>query len=190
MANEDQLRIIQQGVEAWNKWRKENPGIDIVTVDDLEVAQFIYFLLYNPNFRRVIDTMTSKVVLILGRFTDDRKPTLYAVKDELRKRGYVPIIYDFEGSTTRTTEETITLIARLARFVIVDITDPKSVIQEISCITKELPSVPIRPILLARHEPWGMYDHPQRYPWLLPFVQEMRSLHTSRPKCNPLLIRS
>lgn len=145
------------------------PGESVITIDDLEVAQFVYFLLYNSNLRRIIDTMTSKVVLILGRFASDRKPTLDAIKDELRKRGYVPVIFDFEKSAKRTTEETITLIARLARFVIADITDPKSIIQEISCIVKELPSVPIKPILLAgdQHKPWGMYDHIQDYPWLL-----------------------
>ena len=40
-----------------------------VTVDDLEVAQFVYLLLHNEKVRRVIDTITSKVVLILGRFS-------------------------------------------------------------------------------------------------------------------------
>ena len=37
-----------------------------ITVDNLEVAQFIYLLLNNEKIREVIDTITSKVVLILG----------------------------------------------------------------------------------------------------------------------------
>jgi hypothetical protein len=44
-----------------------------VTVDNIEVAQFISLLLHNEKIRDVIDTITSKVVLILGRFTDERK---------------------------------------------------------------------------------------------------------------------
>ncbi len=39
-----------------------------VMVDNIEVAQFIYLLLHNQNIRDVIDTITSKAVLILGRF--------------------------------------------------------------------------------------------------------------------------
>jgi len=43
-----------------------------ITVDNLKVAQFIYLLLSNERVRQVIDTLTSKVVLILGRFTPER----------------------------------------------------------------------------------------------------------------------
>jgi hypothetical protein len=47
-----------------------------ITVDNLEVAQFIYLLLNNERVRHVIETITSKVVLILGRFTPERKAVL------------------------------------------------------------------------------------------------------------------
>ena len=57
-----------------------------ITVDNIEIAQFIYLLLRNEKIRSVIDTITSKVVLILGRFTPERKAVLDALRDELRKR--------------------------------------------------------------------------------------------------------
>src|SRR6516164_2213057 len=47
--------------------RRNEPTI---TVDDIEVAQFIYLMLDNQKIRNVIDTITSKAVLILGRFTE------------------------------------------------------------------------------------------------------------------------
>ena len=50
-----------------------NPSDPVLTVDNLEVAQFIYLLLNNAKIRDVIDTITSKVVLILGRFSAERK---------------------------------------------------------------------------------------------------------------------
>ena len=67
-----------------------------VTVDNIEVAQFISLLLHNEKIRDVIDTITSKVVLILGRFTDERKAVLDALRGELRKRNYQPILFDFD----------------------------------------------------------------------------------------------
>ena len=47
-----------------------------ITVDNIEVAQFIYLLLNNPKIRDVIDTIGKKAVLILGRFTPERKAVL------------------------------------------------------------------------------------------------------------------
>jgi hypothetical protein len=45
-----------------------------ITVDNLAVAQFVYLLLNNKNVRHVIDTITSKVVLILGRSLPSARP--------------------------------------------------------------------------------------------------------------------
>ena len=98
-----------------------------VSVDSIEVAQFIYLMLNNRNIQRVIDTITSKVVLILGRFTDERKVVLDALREELRKRDFLPILFDFNVPATRDITETISLLARMARFVVADITDAKSI---------------------------------------------------------------
>src|SRR5262249_48152474 len=120
-----------------------------ITVDNVEVAQFIYLMLHNQKIRDVIDTITSKAVLILGRFTDERKAVLDALREELRHRNYLPILFDFEKPRTRNTDETITLLARMARFVVADISDAKSVLQELRAIVPDLPSVPVQPIILA-----------------------------------------
>ena len=45
----------------------------IITVDNLAIAQFVYLILNNPNIRQVIETIAAKAVLILGRFTEERK---------------------------------------------------------------------------------------------------------------------
>ena len=113
------------------------------------MAQFVHLLLHNAKVRDVIDTTTSKAVLILGRFTDGRKAVLDALREELRKRDYLPILFDFEKPRSRDTDETITLLARLARFVIADISDAKSVLQELRAIVPDRPSVPVQPIIIA-----------------------------------------
>ena len=83
----------------------------IVTVDDIEVAQFVYLLLENPKIRQVINTIGEKAVLILGRFTPERKLVLDAIRAELRRLGFVPIMFDFERPTSRDFTETIMTLA-------------------------------------------------------------------------------
>jgi uncharacterized protein YjbI with pentapeptide repeats len=155
------------GVSAWNLKlegaKQQNLVITPlnepeITVDNIEVAQFIYLILNNQKVRDVIDTITSKVVLILGRFTQERKPVLEALREELRQRKYLPILFDFEKPRSRNTDETITLLARMARFVVADISDAKSVLQELRAIVPDLPSVPVQPIILAMQEEPGMFD--------------------------------
>jgi hypothetical protein len=138
-----------------------------ITVDNIQVAQFIYLLLDNQNIRHVIDTVTSKAVLILGRFTDERKAVLDALREELRKRNYLPILVDFAVPATRDITETVSLLARMARFVVADITDAKSIPQELSTVVPDLPSVPVQPLLLEGSAEYGMFEHFKRYPWVL-----------------------
>ena len=139
-----------------------------ITVDNIEIAQFVYLLLRNTKIRDVIDTITSKAVLILGRFTKERKAVLDALRVELRKRDYLPILFDFDKPTSRTTDETITLLARMARFVIADISDAKSVLQELRAIVPELPSVPVQTVIVASQEEPGMFDFYRGRPSFLP----------------------
>jgi len=142
-----------------------------ISVDNIEFAQFVYLLLTHKKIRDVIDTITSKVVLILGRFTPERKAVLDAIRQEVRKYDLLPLLFDFDKPGSRDTHETITTLARLARFVIADITDPKSIPQELVSIVETLPSLPVQPLLQLGSKPWGMFDHIKRYPWVLPLHQ-------------------
>jgi uncharacterized protein YjbI with pentapeptide repeats len=106
----------------------------LIQVDNLEVAQFIYLLLNNEKIRSVIDTITSKVVLILGRFTPERKVVLDAIRGELRKRDYLPVLFDFEKPASKDLTGTISTLANIARFIIADLTDPSSVPHELATL--------------------------------------------------------
>ena len=164
------------GISAWNlklegaKQQNLNVsdyGEPAIMVDNLEVAQFVYLLLNNKKIRQVIDTITTKVVLILGSFTSDRKAVLDAIRDELRQRGYLPILFDFEKPAGRDLTETISTLAHMARFIIADITQAKSIPQELQAIVPNLPSVPVQPLLLTSEREYGMFEHFRRYPWVL-----------------------
>ena len=63
--------------------------------------------------------------------------------------------------------ETVRTIAHLARFIIADITDPKSIPQELQSIVPDL-AVPVQPIIASPNRPWGMFvDFPKKYHWVL-----------------------
>jgi hypothetical protein len=143
------------------------PGQAMIQVDNLEVAQFIYLILNNQKIREVIDTITSKVVLILGNFSPRRKIVLDAVREELRQRGYLLVLFDFEGPQRRDLTETISTLAHLARFVIADVTEPRSVPAELAVIVPHL-SVPVQTLLLASERPYALLDDLSKYPWFLP----------------------
>lgn len=168
------------GISAWgldiNGARQENllitpRGEARITVDDLEVAQFIYLIVRNEKLRKVIDTIATKAVLILGRFTDERKLILNAIRDLLRARGYLPILFDFEEPENRNVTETVTTLARLSRFIVADLTSPRSIPQELQAIVPQLPSVPVQPILSGTEREYGMFADLQDYEWVLPVCQ-------------------
>jgi uncharacterized protein YjbI with pentapeptide repeats len=138
-----------------------------ITVDNIEVAQFVYLLLHNQKIRDVIDTITSKAVLILGRFTDERKAVLDALREELRKRNYLPILFDFDVPATRDITETVSLLARMARFIIADLTDPSSIPKELEAIVPSL-AVPVQPLLEGSSRPYAMFKDYWKYDWVLP----------------------
>ena len=147
---------------------KDQPA---VTVDDLEVAQFVYLLLHNEKIRRVIDTVGKKGVLLLGRFTEGRIAVLERLREELRKRGYVPIVFNFDKPETKDFTETVRLLAGLAKFVIADITNPKSSPLELQATVPEI-MVPFQPIIERGEKPFAMLPNLQtKYDWVLDLIE-------------------
>ena len=165
------------GIAAWDvkltsDTRQENliitpPGEPVVMVDNIKVAQFIYLLLHNEEIRDVIDTVTSKAVLILGRFSKERKVVLDALREELRKHNYLPILFDFDVPENRDITETVSLLARMARFIIADLTDPSSIPKELEAIVPSL-AVPVQPLLEGLTRPYAMFKDYWKYNWVLP----------------------
>ena len=138
-----------------------------ITVDNLEVAQFVYLLLNNESIRHVIDTITSKVVLILGRFTPERKVVLDALRDELRQRDYTPVLFDFDKPASKDLTGTVQTLANLARFVIADLTDPSSVPHELAMLVPGT-VVPVQTIVLEGQREYATFiDLKTRYRWVL-----------------------
>jgi uncharacterized protein YjbI with pentapeptide repeats len=124
-------------------------GEPVIAVDDLKIAQFIRLLLTHSEIRDVIETIGRKAVLILGRFSPERKPILDATRAALRHHNYVPLMFDFDKPNDRSRIETVQTLAHLSRFVIADLTDAKVLLQELQAIVPQLGSLPILPMLQA-----------------------------------------
>jgi uncharacterized protein YjbI with pentapeptide repeats len=167
------------GISAWNVNLKgaiqtrlviTPPNEPDITVDDLEIAQFIYLLVNRSKLRDVLTTLGEKAVLILGRFTE-RKELLDSVATKLRDLNYLPIIFDFERPTDRDLTETVKVLTGLSRFVIADITNPRSVPLELQATVPDY-MVPFVTILQRGQPAFGMFDDlPRKYNWALPVLE-------------------
>ncbi len=163
------------GSSAWNvdltkakqhnlRITKTNEGT--ITVDDLKIAQFIHTILNNENVRNVIDTLTTKLVLILGRFTPQRKIVLEETKRWLHAHDYVPVIFDFDRPTSRDFTETVVTLAHMARFIVADLTEPASIPKELEAIVPRL-AVPVQPIIQKGASVYSMFSDYWKYDWVL-----------------------
>jgi hypothetical protein len=121
----------------------------------------------NQKLRDVINTIAEKAVLILGRFTPERKDVLDAIGEALRQDGYVPIMFDFERPTGRDFTETLMTLAGMCLFIIVDITSPKSSPLELQALVPNY-KVPFVPIIQDGEQPFAMFkDLWGKFHWVL-----------------------
>jgi hypothetical protein len=95
-------------------------------------------------------------VLLLGRFTGGRIAILERLRDELRKRDFLPLVFNFDKLETKDFTETVRLLAGMSRFVIVDITNPRSAPLELQATVPEY-MIPFVPILERGEEPFAMF---------------------------------
>lgn len=82
------------------------------------------------RIRSLIDSFTAKIMLILGCFTPECKAALDALREELRRRDYLLVVIDFIKPGRFDTTE-IVLLARMARFVVADISGAQSIPREL-----------------------------------------------------------
>lgn len=143
-------------------------GESAITVDNIKVAQFVYLILNNKEIRDVINTLTSKTVLILGRFAlPERKAILDTLRNKLREYDLLPIVFDFDRPTDKDFTETIKTLAGISYFVIADITNPKSSPLELQATVPDY-QIPFVPIIQEGEFPFSMMvDLQKKYSWVL-----------------------
>lgn len=142
-----------------------------IRVDDIAVADFISLVSTNRNaLASILDAASSRLVLLLGRFADEQKTILDTLESALSEIGYVPIVFDFREPNDRDLVETVATLAGLSRFVIADLTSPRSTPLETHLIIPNM-AIPFVPILRAKEQPFSMFSALERkYHWVLPPV--------------------
>lgn len=160
---QDQLRVAYQSL------CMGSDTDEVAIVDGVDLAGFIYMTLNNRNISRVIAATGRKWVLLLGRF-GERMALLEKLRDELVKRQYVPIVFDFARPENTDLIETVVLLAGMSAFVIVDITDPRSTPMELQAIAPTF-GVPIVPIIGPNDREFGSFPALRKLFWVLPTVR-------------------
>lgn len=163
-------------------------GDSVITVDNIKIAQFIYLILNNHEIQNAINILTSKSVLILGRFAlPERKAILDTLRDKLRDYNLLPIVFDFDRPTDKDFTETIKTLAGLSYFVIADVTNPKSSPLELQATVPDY-QIPFVPIIQEGESPFAMMvDLQKKYSWVLKTVT-YDSLETLIKVLKPLII--
>lgn len=103
-------------------------------VHDIEIAQFIHLMTNNKSLGKALNAMIDKGVLILGKFRDQGRELLEFVATRLKSRNFIPIIFDFQNPEENKIIETVTVLAGISRFIVVDLSGP-SVPAELERIT-------------------------------------------------------
>jgi hypothetical protein len=154
------IRKHQQAFRAGRRQTLQDVKALTRTLDGAQVSQ-------------LLSEVASRSVLILGRFSKDRKAVLDMIARELRmlKRGYVPIVFDFEKPSDRDLIESVLRFAAVSRFVIADLSDPKSVPAELQQIVPSFPSLPIIPIIEATQRHYPVADNILRRESVHPVVK-------------------
>jgi hypothetical protein len=111
-----------------------------LTVDDIEFAQFVYYLTNLRKMRDAINILNDKGVLLLGRFSGGGLERLDKIRQHLGNMGYLSMVFDFERPSSLSLTETVVTMAGLSKFVIVDILGP-SVPAELQAITQQCGAV-------------------------------------------------
>ncbi|GAK50044.1 Gll2892 protein [Candidatus Moduliflexus flocculans] len=140
-----------------------------VTIDGFNVAQFMYLFLHTPQIPSIFETITSQIVLIVGRFGAERKPVLDALRGALRERNYLPVLLDIKKPEGQKFSTLLTVLGHISRCILADFTQPQTMLDAVECLAA-ITSAPLLPMFDAEalQEPPLLPRLRARYSHILP----------------------
>jgi hypothetical protein len=139
-------------------------------VDNIELAQFIYYLSNHKKMRDTINILNDKGALLLGRFKEGGIERLYKTRDWLRAQQYMPMIFDFERPDGMNFTETVVTMSGLSKVIIADLSGG-SVPHELKAILSNFRKKPV--IAFSEKKSYSMLkDLKWENPYVMDFVYE------------------
>lgn len=121
-------------------------------VDNIELAQFIYYLSNHKKMRDTLNILNKRGVLLLGKFKDGGLARLYKLRDWFSEQNYLPMIFDFDRPASLDYTETVITLSGLSKLVVADLSG-NSVPQELHAILSNF----LKPIIVYHDEaPYSM----------------------------------
>ncbi len=151
-----------------------------LTVDNLEVAQLIGLLLHHDDIRAQIETIHLRVVLILGRFPEERQGILGSIQAALRSKEYSSVTLNLRTPGSQDLAKMVKVLAPLSKFVIVDISDEKRIPELLDSVVHYLPLVPIQPIVEKGKDEYRKFSHYKKFRWVLEFFRYQDHDHLTK----------
>jgi uncharacterized protein YjbI with pentapeptide repeats len=148
------------GISTWNLRLEQANQLNLIVtrqdeptimVDNLDFAQLVYLILNSPGIRNLVDTINTKSVLILGRFTSERRAIVDAIRDEIRRRSYLPILFDLDKISNPNWMDTIATLAQMVQFIIADLTELSISKEELETIVPSS-AIPIQVLEADRYQ--------------------------------------
>jgi uncharacterized protein YjbI with pentapeptide repeats len=160
----DFSRCIQQSIRAYAT------GSYSIHVNSIEYSFFLYQCMENRHFKTLFESTTDKLVLILGRFSEDAVSGVEALRSAVTRCGLIPVVFDFEKPDAHDLTEVVLSLALLSRFIVVDLSDPKCTPHEIASMAPHI-NRPVASVIRSGQRPYAMFsDMSDRYRWVLPPV--------------------
>jgi len=139
-----------------------------IAVNNLEMAQFLCLWLNSPTLNTVIETISSRIVLIACPFNDQSRHLLAALERQLGQQGYAAIAIDLTPPLTASFATTFLNLAQIARLVLIDVLAPdRGIPPEIQALLPQL-RIPIQILVTGTTLDTEAWEEPLRSPWVLP----------------------
>jgi hypothetical protein len=144
------------------------------------------------DFGEIMSELTQRRVLILGRFTGRRLEVLNAIKKHLDEHPnrYIGELFTFPRPDLRDLIENIVAFAGLSRFIVSDLSEPRSVQSELEAIVTRFRSVPVVPLINYSGKEYATFSSVQRSASVVKPTIRYRNVDDLLKKLNEIVLRA